>query len=835
MTLEYLKSSSVERRLRWVVMVASGTALLLLASGVALLDLQGLRRSLKEDLTTQADMVAESSTVAMSFDQPADAEDILRTLRADPQVISARLFDAAGKPFASYGAAGRNPSFPASPPRPGAAFVGGCLEVARPVDFNGRPLGTIWIRAGLAELRGRVLRHLGLAALLLPVAFAAASFLGHRLQRVVIQPILELCSCMERVTQHRDYSVRVRTGGPDEVGRLMDGFNAMLCQIEEQDAALKSERTRLACRVEERTAELQRANDDLRDANQRLQATTARAEQLAQTAESASRAKSDFLAIVSHELRTPMNGVIGFTDLLLDGRLDLEQREFAEIIRNSGQTLLGLINDILDFSKIEAGKFTLESIPFEIVPQVEGVVELFGHKADEKQIELVLRMDPRLPCVVLGDPARLRQILLNLLGNAIKFTERGHVLVEVGLPAAVVRHHPNLHWRLAEGPQVVLVVQDTGIGIPQEKQAGLFEPFKQADSSTTRRYGGTGLGLAISKRLIELHGGTLAFHSETGRGSTFGVALPLPVAPPDPVHPVLPEAPDLIPGDTRVLVVAHDLHATVLGEQLAAWNLPHAVARTGKEALQVLANAGQDPFAVVIIDSALPDLDPLALGRSIRGDAALDGTALILTVANAHRGESRRYEEAGIHACLVKPLVRPRLLRETLIRVLSHEAAGNAIRPPVETTAVRPVTAKALPAENESIGKPPPRILLAEDNAINQLYARRLLEGLGCRVDLAANGREAVTMTAQGAYDLILMDCQMPELNGYDATGEIRRREASGHRIPVIALTANALAGERERCLAAGMDDHLSKPFRREELTRLLDRWIGWRGTAVQR
>lgn len=815
-----LNPTSIERKLRLVIMAASGTALLLLAIGTAILEAKRFRRELARSLTIQADIIAESSTVALSFDQPEDAKGLLGALRANPDIRAARLFNEKEQPFASYLAEGWWQSSPDTAPPPGVFFRSGRIEVVRPVVLNGERIGYLWMCAGLWELERRLLGYVSLAALLLPVAFAAAFWLGNRLQKSVTQPILELCACMRTVSESRDYTVRASVGGSDEVGQLMEGFNSMLERIEAQDAELKAERALLAMRVEERTAELQRANDDLTHSNQRLQDETRRAEHLAEAAEAASQAKSEFLATVSHELRTPMNGVIGFTDLLLDGPLDGERREFVEIIRNSGQTLLGLINDLLDFSKIEAGKLTTECIPFEIPRLIEQVAELLNHRAEEKKIELLIRVAPDLEHPVLGDPSRFRQILLNLASNALKFTDTGHVLIEAGHPERIAEHHPELGLQSLDG-QIVVLVKDTGIGIPAEKQGRLFQEFSQADSSTTRRYGGTGLGLAISKRLSELMGGSMGFRSVPGRGSTFWFVLPLPQsadAEPRP-HP----GPRL-PLQRALIVNGSELTTTLLQERLRTWEVEASILPEEADAVVALTEAqeGGSPYDVCIVSIDPANEKELAFARTVKNTATLSSVRLIAVLPGNHRADGKRCEEGGFDSFLLKPLVSGRSLREALLRACrgTHPNTKEADATPEGDA--RTIGGRQAPFPFSGH----PRILLAEDNLTNQLYARRLLERLGCQVEVANNGREAVSMVAETPFDLILMDCQMPELNGYDATRQIRAKPSGARRIPVIALTANALSGERERCLDAGMDEHLSKPFRREAIVRVLEHWL---------
>jgi len=712
-------------------------------------------------------------------------------------------------------------------------------------------LMVVVLGVGVMEVSGWT----GWLAGLTTAGVGVAVVLGWALQGWMTQPFRLLGEQVSDAVRERKYHVRLGSASDDELGRLAEEINRMLEQLENLERGLAAERAQLSERIDERTARLRQANEDLVLTNQRLHLAMSRSELLTQAAESANRAKSEFLATVSHELRTPMNGVIGFTNLLLDTSMQAEQREFAEIIRNSGQTLLTLINDLLDFSKIEAGKLTVEALPVDLRKAVEEVGELLGQKAAEKGLELKLSFDGSLPTNVVSDPSRVRQVLLNLVGNAIKFTERGRILVEVGSVEVVSRHYPGIPSSMG-GPAVMICVSDTGIGIPIDKQASLFDKFTQADSSTTRKYGGTGLGLAISKRLAELMGGAMGFTSEAGKGSTFWFTLPLGK---EATVELAPET-GMDLGGLRVLVVDdQEINRRVLHEQLRTWGIPHECVASAAQALEVLRKAAVEgkAYPVALLDDLMPVMDGRELAREIRADGTIRDIELILVTSGSVRSDVKELTAAGFSACLFKPLVRPRLLQDALadawMRVKQGQGGdrepGGLVLSPTGLgvgLAVGGDSGVAVgmrvgqPGERERVAKEPGvdlgrkgglRALLAEDNPTNQLYARRLLEKMGFEVVIANNGMEACTHWEGAAFDVVLMDCQMPEMNGYDAATEIRRRaDGRGSRIPIVALTAHALTGERERCLAAGMDDYLSKPFRKEDLARILDRWLPGRG-----
>jgi|GEM_PF-1059342 len=554
----------------------------------------------------------------------------------------------------------------------------------------------------------------------------------------------------------------------------------------------------------------------LMETNYHLEAATARANEMAIQAELASSAKSAFLASMSHEIRTPMNGVIGMLGLLQDGELSERQRESAaQIARSSADALLVVINDILDFSKIESGKMTIELVTFDLQTMVEEVGELFAAKVSDKGLDLIIRYAPNMPRHVIGDAGRIRQVLTNLLGNAIKFTAQGHVLISL-----------HCESQTDHQAQLKFSVEDTGIGIAEDKIGRLFEKFMQADALTTRRFGGTGLGLAISKQLTELMGGHMGVASGLGKGSIFSFTLPLAL--PTEALPVAPARTSL--AGVRVLIVDdNEVNRRVLHEQITSWRMRNGGYASGEEALTVLreARAAGDPYHLAILDYQMPGMDGEMLARAIKADHVLRETVLVMLTSMGQPDDRHRIKEAGIFACLVKPVRQSKLWD-----VLAQAWSAHTKQSPVQLL-TRPQPSEPRPGEKKH-RKFAARVLVADDNTTNQRVARLMLENLGCRVDVAANGKEAVEMLELLPYDVVFMDCEMPEMDGYEATAEIRRGHAGRRQVPIVAMTAKAIQGDREHCLKSGMDDYISKPVRLEDLEATLGRWFSQSDRDVQ-
>ena len=772
------RTSTVSRKVSQLTMIVSSLAVLIAAMVGVWQQYEAAHQQVNRQLDILAQATAFNVASPIMFSNDAEAKEALSVLQVDPEVVAARLMLPNQHVMAEYKRAEN-----------GSSQVD--QQIAVDVVWKNETVGKLILDVDLSALHQQLQRQILIAVITALIALGLTGIFAYRFTHIITRPLRLLSELAQSVGEKGNYSMRAEPApARDEVGLLTHRFNEMLDRIEVQDSELRKQQELLEHRVEERTFQLRQETE---------------------RAEAASRAKSEFLAVMSHEIRTPLNGILGMTNMLIDSPLDAKQKRFARVARSSGEDLLSIINDILDFSKIEAGRLELEPRPFQLNGLLEDLAERYAPIAQGKGLEL-LCSTPIPPLSVEGDSARLAQVLTNLLSNAIKFTAGGEVMLSVER-VDETEDRVNLHF----------AVRDSGIGITLEQRTKLFNAFTQADTSMTRKYGGTGLGLAISQRLIKLMGGEILIESTFGQGSYFHFYLNLPKSNEVRNYQMASGFENI-----RILVVDdNQTNREILEYWLTSWGAQPVLAESAPEALVILQQAAVDkqPFQLLLTDWMMPDMDGGALIDAVHADPLLSD---ISTVVLSSAGMAANPEIAAKTTYLLKP-VRQSELHNLISRILAGELVKN------HNGVITHVGVEQIRGENW-LPKLKGRILLAEDNLVNQEVAMAMLQRMGICAKIAGNGLDASKLIEEEHFDLVLMDCHMPIMDGFEATQKIRMREMSLalSKLPIVALTANAIMGDRENCLAKGMDDYLSKPFTLEQLHKVLSQWLPVRESSEE-
>ncbi|MBW1895033.1 MAG: response regulator [Deltaproteobacteria bacterium] len=822
------RNISIKHKLTMIIMLTAIIVLSLFSFSFVAIDIMTVRKAMTDKISTIAEIIGSNSNASLTFMDRESAEKILSTLVNEPHIVSACIYEKNGEVFSKFQRKDRGINVLPPPPEKNVSrFKENHLILFREIILNDELIGTVYLKSDLQGMYSHLRKYVGTVSIIMLISLVVAYFLSSKLQRVVSVPILHIVKTARSISQEKNYSIRAEKQSEDEIGALIDCFNEMLGQIQARDEELKQQRKQLEQQVSIRTRELCESNLDLEQTVTELEKAIQKTNEMAIHAELADAAKSDFLANMSHEIRTPMNGVIGFADMLLESDLSEDQTDYAKMIKRSGESLLSLINDILDFSKIEAGQLDFEEITFDPELLVYDVCDMIRTKIETKPIEILCKIGKSLPAKVKGDPLRFKQVLTNLMGNAPKFTKAGEIELLL-----------DIEEEMEDRVKLHAMIRDTGIGIPKNKLASIFKPFRQADGSITRKYGGTGLGLSICKKISSLMGGDVWAESEVGKGSTFHFTAYLKKVEGKETTKFIPVS---LASKKALVVDDNKTNLEILIYYLNMIGIRAFTLTNGEGVLPILQRAYKDgdPFDVCICDIQMPGMNGYEVAKEVRkwedGNMDNNGTrssAVLIALSSLMEREPKRCEEAGFDAFLSKPARRDKLFKvmERSLGLHASEWKNNKTEDP------NILAQCSIP---EDIKKPV-RILLAEDNPVNQKLAKMMLTKAGYQVELANNGKEAVEKytASPDSYDLVFMDIQMPEMDGIQATQKIRKAESSSSNnqlshVPIIAMTAQAIKGDREECIEAGMDDYISKPIKKEIVLKNIQKYVANRHPRV--